>query len=111
MKAILAEALGMRMGITACGSPVPVGLAPGASEGHSAPPGSGFVEAFVDRGLRPPLLAGPPRRRGPDWRGRGLRLSACGNSIPQTDDPRLRRLPIGQPAFRIQTLEVVALNL
>jgi hypothetical protein len=27
----------MRMGITACDSPVPVGLAPGASEGHSTP--------------------------------------------------------------------------
>ena len=105
-----AEALGMPMRITACGSPVPVGLAPNTSGGHIR--GSGFLDELVDRGVRPPLLAGPRRRRGPDRRGRGgLRLAACGNNILQTDDPRLRCLPIGQPAFRSQTLGSQGLNL
>jgi putative transposase len=41
-------------GITTQGSPVLVGLAPGASEGHD--PWASFLEDLVDRGLRPPLL-------------------------------------------------------
>jgi transposase-like protein len=41
-------------GITAQGTPVLVGLAPGASEGHD--PWAGFLGELVDRGLRSPLL-------------------------------------------------------
>ena len=61
------------------------------------------MDAFVDRGLRPSLLAGHGGTADLIGAVEGLRLPACG-SIPQTDDSRLRRLPIGQPAFRIQTL-------
>jgi putative transposase len=41
-------------GITSQGTPVLVGLAPGASEGHD--PWAGFLSELVDRGLRSPLL-------------------------------------------------------
>jgi putative transposase len=41
-------------GITSQGSPVLVGLAPGASEGHD--PWADFLGELVARGLRPPLL-------------------------------------------------------
>jgi putative transposase len=41
-------------GITSQGSPVLVGLAPGASEGHD--PWASFLEDLVERGLRAPLL-------------------------------------------------------
>ena len=41
-------------GITTQGSPVLVGLAPGAHEGHD--PWAGFLGELVDRGLRSPLL-------------------------------------------------------
>jgi putative transposase len=41
-------------GLTMQGSPVLVGLAPGASEGHD--PWASFLGELVDRGLRPPLL-------------------------------------------------------
>ena len=41
-------------GITTQGSPVLVGLAPGASEGHD--PWASFLGGLVDRGLRAPLL-------------------------------------------------------
>ena len=41
-------------GITSQGSPVLVGLAPGASEGHD--PWASFLGELVDRGLRAPLL-------------------------------------------------------
>jgi putative transposase len=41
-------------GLTTQGSPVLVGLAPGASEGHD--PWASFLEDLVDRGLRAPLL-------------------------------------------------------
>ena len=41
-------------GITSQGSPVLVGLAPGASEGHD--PWAGLLGELVARGLRAPLL-------------------------------------------------------
>ena len=41
-------------GITSQGTPVLVGLAPGASEGHD--PWAGFLAELVDRGLQAPLL-------------------------------------------------------
>ena len=41
-------------GITSQGSPVLVGLAPGAHEGHD--PWADFLDELVDRGLRSPLL-------------------------------------------------------
>ncbi|HZC98652.1 MAG TPA: IS256 family transposase, partial [Actinomycetes bacterium] len=42
-------------GITSQGTPVLVGLAPGAHEGHD--PWAGFLGELVERGLRAPLLA------------------------------------------------------
>jgi transposase-like protein len=49
-----AEPVLVAWGITTCGSPVLVGLAPGSDEGHD--PWAGFLGELVARGLRAPLL-------------------------------------------------------
>jgi hypothetical protein len=79
-----ARAEPMRLGTTTCGSPVLVGLAPGASEGPH--PWAGFLDELVHRGPRAPLLVSIDGAAGLIGAGRGgSSLLACGNGVRCTE--------------------------